>query len=119
MALVFLDVGYDESEVGRYQSLGRFFVPLLCPSREAAFLFWILDQMERPDVDSIDGLSLAPYTLLPERCRLVERAHVRSRVFAEGLIAGTRRIMLGSRGVNRLLRHYGRGASENDSMLLI
>ena len=69
-------------------------------------------------LSTIWSRSLAPYTLLPEQCRLVERAHgplARCR----GPIAGTRWIMLGSRGVNRHLRHYGRGVRGNDSMLLI
>ena len=50
VALVLLDVGDDESEVGRHEPLGGFFVALLCAAGEAALFFGITDQWELLDV---------------------------------------------------------------------
>jgi hypothetical protein len=50
VALVLLHVRDDESEVGGYESLGRFFVTLLRPSRESSLFFGVLDEREFLDV---------------------------------------------------------------------
>ena len=50
VALIFLDVGDDESEVGGHQSFRRFFVPLLRAAGEASLFFGVVDQRELLDV---------------------------------------------------------------------
>ncbi len=42
MSLVLLHVGDDETEIGRHQPLGGFFVTLLRPTRQAAFFFRVV-----------------------------------------------------------------------------